>query len=73
LIYILVDFKYLFLCEFFELEIWLTCYQHRDNLVKENSWQKQKNSILGRVSKLAIVKLSVTTTHVGRFQIPFLE
>jgi len=31
----LVDFKYLFLYEFFELEIWRKCYQHRDNPLKK--------------------------------------
>jgi len=73
LIYILVDLKKNVLCEVFELEICRTCYQHRDNFFKKKFMASQKNSILGRVSKLAIIKLFVTTTPVGRFRISFLE
>jgi len=31
--HMLVDFEYIFLNEFFGLEIWHTCYQYRDGLM----------------------------------------
>jgi hypothetical protein len=65
--------KYLFFDKSFELEIWRLCYQHRFILLKKLSRKIQNISILGRVSKLAIVKLSLTKTHVRRFQIHFLR
>ena len=40
-IYKLVDLKYCFVGESFELEIWRTCYQHKYDFIKKNSWQKK--------------------------------
>jgi len=34
----LVDFEYLSQNETFTLEIWHTCYQHKDNVVPKISW-----------------------------------
>ena len=53
----LVDLKYLFVGESFELEIWHTCYQHKYGFM-EKIHGKKKFSILGRVAKLAAVKFS---------------
>jgi len=71
--YMLVDFEYVFLNESFGLEIWPTYYQHRDGLMSKIRWQKNNFSALGRVSKLVVVKLFLTTTNVGRFLISFLK
>jgi len=68
----LVDVEYLFLNESFGLEIWHTCYQHREGLMKKNSWQESNFSPLGRVSKLVVVKFFLTTPYVGSFLISFL-
>jgi len=38
--HMLVDFEYLPFCKSFVLEIWHTCYQHRDGLMPKISWQK---------------------------------
>jgi len=51
----LVDFKYPFLCGSFGLEICHTCYQHKDGLVPKISWEKNKNSTIGKVLKLAAI------------------
>jgi len=48
----LIDFEYLFWDKSFELEIWHTCYQHRGYLMKKNSWQKKKFSILAKGGKV---------------------
>ena len=53
----LVDLKYPFVGESFELKIWHTCYQHKYDFMK-NFMGKKKFSILGRVAKLATVKFS---------------
>jgi len=36
-LHILVDFEYIFLGEFFDLEIWNTCFQHRDDFMERIS------------------------------------
>ena len=59
-IYKLVDLKYHFVGESFELEIWHRCYQHKYDFMKKISWQKRKFSIFGRVAKLATVKFSTS-------------
>jgi len=51
----LVDFRFLFLGESSNLEIWHTYYLYRNDLVEKISWKK-KFSALGRVSKLAVVE-----------------
>jgi len=48
-----IDFEYLFWGKSFGLEIWHKCYQRRGDLMIKVSWQKKKNSVLGRVLKLA--------------------
>ena len=45
-IYKLVDLKYHFVGEFFELEIWHTCYQHKYDFMEKNLWKKKKVSDL---------------------------
>jgi len=71
--HMLVDFEYLFSNEYFGLEIWHTCYQHRDGLMPKISWQKNNFSTFRKVSKLAVMKFFLTTTHVGRFLLSFFE
>jgi len=66
-------FQTSFLCESLESKIWLICYQYRDEHGKKSHGKNKKRSILGRVSKLAIVKLFLTTTYVGGFRKSFLE
>ena len=67
----LVDFEYLLLNTFFGLENFPTCYQHKGYHVSKISCWNNKPSILGRVSKLEVVKwffpFFLTITHVGRF------
>ena len=54
----LVDFKYHFVGESFELEIWHTCYQHKYDFIKKKFMAKKVFSIFGRVAKLAAMKFS---------------
>jgi len=70
-LHILVDFKYLFLSKCFELEIWNSSYQHRDDLVQKISWQK-KFSILGRVAKWIVVKFGFQLHILVDFEYLFL-
>ena len=50
-LYKLVDLKYRFVGESFELEIWHTSYQHKYDFMKRISWKNRKFSIFGRVAK----------------------
>jgi len=71
--HMLVDFDNIFLKESIGLETWHTCYQNRDRLMPKIWWQKNNSSTLGRVSKLVVAKIFLTTTHVDRFLISFLS
>ena len=56
----MVDLKYHFVGESFELEISHihTCYQHKYDFMKKNSLEKKKFSIFERVAKLATMTFS---------------
>ena len=50
-------FEVSFVGEIFELEIWHTCYQYIYNFMKKYLWKKKKISILGKMAKLASLKV----------------
>jgi len=60
--HMLVDFEYLFCVNLLTLKFGT----HIIN-IEMISWQENDFSALGKMSKLAVVKFFLTTTHVGRF------
>jgi len=65
-------FRNHFLCKYFELEIWRTCYQHRDYPLPKIPWQNFFLSILGRVSMWAAVNFFSQSHILVDFEYLFL-